>query len=104
MKETEDRLNRLEHTIKTDAEMLETFETQKEQLHRDKQRINEEITIMQRKLNEIRNVYDSKTEIVNNVKRKLSQISKEIEKSSKENFNKVFLLLVHICVYIHMCV
>ena len=84
--------------------MLETFETQKEQLHRDKQRINEEITITQRKLNEIRNEYDSKTEIVNNVKRKLSQISKEIEKSSKENFNKVFLLLVHICVYIHMCV
>nr|CAG8547000.1 14574_t:CDS:10 [Entrophospora candida] len=88
MKETKDRLNKLEHTIKTEAEKLGTFEIQKEQLLRDKQRINEEITIMQGRMNEIRNVYDSKTEIVNNVKKKLSQVSKEIERSSKENFNK----------------
>lgn len=89
-KEAEDRLNKLEAAIKNDTERLTQLGQEKEQLLRDKKLISDQIAEAQNALNEIKESFDEKTDAVNVAKRKLSQITKEIERMMKEIVNKVF--------------
>ena len=90
-KEAEDRLNKLGAAIANDTERLTQLEREKEQLLRDKRLISDQIAEMENALNEIKESFDEKTDAVNVAKRKLSQITKEIERMMKEIVNKVFL-------------
>ncbi|CAB4426787.1 unnamed protein product [Rhizophagus irregularis] len=87
-KEAEDRLNKLEAAIKNDTERLTQLGQEKEQLLRDKKLISDQIAEAQNALNEIKESFDEKTDAVNVAKRKLSQITKEIERMMKEIVNK----------------
>ena len=89
-KEAEDRLNKLETAIANDTERLTQLEQEKEQLLSDKRLISDQISGMQNALDEIKESFDEKTDAVNVAKRKLSQITKEIERMMKEIVNKVF--------------
>jgi predicted nucleic acid-binding Zn-ribbon protein len=89
-KEAEDQLNKLGAAIANDTERLNQLEQEKEQLLRDKRLISDQIAEMQNKLNEIKESFDEKTDTVNVAKRKLSQVTKEIERMMKEIVNKVF--------------
>ncbi|CAI2190961.1 2319_t:CDS:10, partial [Funneliformis geosporum] len=87
-KEAEDRLNKLEAAIVNDTKRLTQLEQEKEQLLRDKKLISDQISEMQNALNEIKESFDEKTVIVKEAKRKLSQVTKEIERMMKEIVNK----------------
>jgi predicted nucleic acid-binding Zn-ribbon protein len=89
-KEAEDRLNKLETAIANDTDRLTQLEQEKEQLLRDKRLISDQISGMQNTLDEIKESFDEKTDAVNAAKRKLSQVTKEIERMMKEIVNKVF--------------
>ncbi|CAG8591189.1 9826_t:CDS:10 [Paraglomus occultum] len=88
LKETADRLQKIREFMSNDKKLLANFERRRNAMLADNERVNNEIAELRHDLDRTKEEYETKSEIVNNLRKELAQKTREVDKMLKDISNR----------------
>lgn len=89
LKETKERLARLDTSMGSETEALEQYESQRDEVHAKQADVQQQIELLKEDLDEAQKAFQAKSDQVNAFKRQISRVNKQVDTLMKEISSKV---------------